>query len=128
MPITYHQAVNLANHLADIRPGWTVPSLVSFLRSKENHPARFEDMAQALCVAARDPKAHTPALAFEDPRFWPKQAPERPTGSRCPAHPEDPNPASNCSGCRSDWLIGKRPKAYLGRIYPPLDGPDPAAA
>jgi len=128
MPITQRQAANLANHLHDLRQTWTVPSLMSLMEKHHDHPAPFPDIAHALCTAARDDKTNTPGLAFQDPRFWPKQAPERPTGSRCPAHPEDPNPASNCSGCRSDYLVGQRPKEYLGRIYPPLDGPDPATA
>ncbi|SEC95205.1 hypothetical protein SAMN04489745_3531, partial [Arthrobacter woluwensis] len=67
MPITRRQAVNLANHLHDLRQAWTVPSLMSLMEKHHDHPAPFPDIAHALCTAARDDKTNTPGLAFQDP-------------------------------------------------------------
>ena len=134
MPLTQPEATHLATLLADLRPGdWTVQQLMNVLGRHKDHPASLADISTAAINVARNTSLRSPDVIFMPGSHWTpnaaaQAAQEHARRERCPAHPDERTGIANCSGCWSEIKTGDRPRSAYGRIYPPLDGPDPTAA
>lgn len=116
--ITETQAKILADALHEIRPAWSVPSMMTLLGKNKDHPANFADTLAAGVNAARDHAVTTPALIFIDQRFWPEEVKKRlPKPPECPDHVGQPAPT--CCSCWADVKIGDRPESMIGRHWQP---------
>lgn len=119
--ITETQAKILAAALHEIRPAWSVPSMMTLLGKNKDHPATFADTLAAAVNAARDHAVTTPALIFIDQRFWPEEVKKRlPKPPECADHVGQAAPT--CCSCWADVKIGDRPESMIGRHWnPPIE-------
>lgn len=114
--LTQTQAKALANMLHELRPKWSIPSMMKVLERNAQHPASFQDLALAAVNAARDPKVDTPGCIFTDHRFWPEAAkPKLPKPPPCPDHIGQES--TNCRSCWADFKAGDRPQTHIGIHY-----------
>ena len=127
--ITHSQATALANMLHELRPKWSIPSMMKVLERNAQHPGTFRDLALAAVNAARDPKVDTPGGIFTDHRFWPEAVrASLPKPPPCEDHIG--KDAHNCASCWADVKAGIRPRDLIGRHYEPEseDDIDPPAS
>jgi hypothetical protein len=116
--ITEMQARILAALLNEIRPRWSVGSMLKILEKHHQHPAKFVDIALAAVTAARDPSVETPGMFFNDTRFWPEDIKAKlPKPPDCVDH--DGQDAYTCRSCKADVLCGDRPPDMIGKHYDP---------
>lgn len=116
--ITESQARALAVMLHEIRPRWSIPSMMKVLERNAGHRAPFADTALAAINAARDPAVDTPGGIFTDPRFWPETAKAHlPRSAPCPDHIGEAS--HNCRCCHADVKAGIRPADMIGKHHTP---------
>lgn len=120
--LTQNQATLLAHLLHEIRPDWSINSMMKLLwehRAKHS----FGDVVLPAIRAARTPTNRTPAVIFLEGPHWrsdgaaPREAP--PPGPKCLDHPTEP--AHTCHCCKADILVGDRPPTHQGKHWTPKE-------
>ncbi|MBF6671557.1 hypothetical protein [Glutamicibacter sp. FBE19] len=107
------QATMLAHILNNIRPDWTINSIITLLSKNRTIPS-FADLTIAAITKAKDPTCKTPAPIMLPGKHWPETTRNQiPTGPECPDHTG--HPANTCGPCTIDIQLGDRPPHLHGK-------------
>lgn len=119
-PITREQATRLAAVLHDMRPRWSIDSIVTLIGKNLDTIPGFTHLTQAAVTIAADPTKDTPAIIFLPGNHWPEpHHPALPQPDPCQDHPEQA--AHNCRCCWADVKTGHRPHTHIGKHHQPQD-------
>jgi hypothetical protein len=106
---TERQASLLANLLHEIRPDWSVESLMTLMLQNRKIPS-LATLVQAAVTKAIQPSCTTPAPIFQQGAHWPPEVREQlPKPKRCGIHRDFYEP---CVCCAADAIAEKKPDPY----------------